>query len=177
MVSAPADAIQLAAGPGTEESLFRDPVVKPRPRTQSFLLSAAGHCAFFFLLPQLASIQLFTKEPPIKLYVARLQSLNLRITEPIYAPPPPPPVRKTSAAEGAEARKSTGTKVIESPSPETEAGNTAAEPAPPKPAVVTRRFELPAPVRPAVESQPIVLQPPDPTVGVPVQQLPKVMAW
>src|SRR5690348_237408 len=56
LLSAPADAIQVAAEPGTDDiQLFREPAQRPKSRGQAFLISALGHCAFFFLLPRLGS--------------------------------------------------------------------------------------------------------------------------
>ena len=178
MLSAPADAIEVAAKTERDGFAFSYLPTPPRPRYRSFFLSATGHCAFFFLLPHLASIRFFADEPPVKLYVSRIQSLNLKLTEPLYAPPPPP-ARRTPAAEGSQGPKSTGTKVLEAPGPEPESGGSTPAPAPEpaKAPVVSKRFELPAPTRQASPNQPVILQPPDPSIGVPVQQLPKVVAW
>jgi hypothetical protein len=178
-LSAPADAIQIAdAETGAVDIVFHEHLVPPRSRGGAFFASAAGHCAFFFLLPHLASINFFTEEPPLKVFVARMQTLNVRVNQPLYAPAPPPRPRQSPETAGTKTDSRPGTKVLIEPAPAPEGASAPpAPPAPAKPAVVAKKFEMPAPTPRASATQAVILQPPSPTVGMPVQQLPHVVAW
>src|SRR5690349_13069189 len=98
--------IHIAANAGGEQIFLSGMPVTQRRRGVAFALSAVGHCAFFFLLPFLASVHLFESDPPLKMYVARMESLNLRVAEPIYAPVTPPPARRTESQAGSANQQS-----------------------------------------------------------------------